>query len=304
MFVSIISNIFFSLEDLCSLSNCLVTEIRLENEKCLLTCLCRSPGQNHHEFEHFCTNLDTLMDHINFLPALFLLEILMLDAQIGAIMILPTQNGRALDTITPSAGYKQNINKPTHTVNNSFFYIDLIFCDNLNLISNYGVHLSKFEKCHHNIIFGKINIRIPLPPSYAREILDYRKANVKSIRKVIQSFDWIIFLFGNISVDWKINVLNETLMNIFRNYSPNKKVKCNYCQPPWMNDKIKKCLRERSKLAKFYYKHGQKKEDQEKLQAKAAYCTEEILKAKNDYILRMTSKLNDLKAAPQTYCQY
>ena len=39
-----------------------------------------------------------------------------------------------------------------------------------------------------------------------------------------------------------------------------------------------------------------KKKDQEKLQAKAEYCTEEILKAKNDQILRKTLKiLNDTK---------
>ena len=44
-----------------------------------------------------------------------------------------------------------------------------------------------------------------------------------------------------------------------------------------------------------------KKEDQEKLQANATYCIEEILKAKNNYILRMTSKLNDSKTAPKTY---
>ena len=90
-------------------------------------------------------------------------------------------------------------------------------------------------------------------------------------------------------------------MNIFRNYIPNKKVKCNYCQSPCMNGKIKTCLRARSKLTKFYYKHGQKKEDQEKLQEKSAYCAEEMLKAKNNYILRLTSKPNDLKAAPKTY---
>ena len=38
-----------------------------------------------------------------------------------------------------------------------------------------------------------------------------------------------------------------------------------------------------------------------KSQSKAEYCTEEILKAKNDYILRMTSKRNDTKAAPKTH---
>ena len=90
-------------------------------------------------------------------------------------------------------------------------------------------------------------------------------------------------------------------MNIFQNYIPYKKVKCSYCQSPCMNDKIKTCLSERWKLTKFYYEHGQKKEDQEKLQEKSAYCTEEILKAKNNYIIRLTSKPNDPKAAPKTY---
>ena len=54
-------------------------------------------------------------------------------------------------------------------------------------------------------------------------------------------------------------------------------------------------------MSKCYYKHGQKKEDQEKLPTKAAFCTEEILKTKSDYMLRMTNRLNDPKAAPETY---
>ena len=53
------------IDDLCSLSNCLVTEICLENKKCFLTCLYRSPSQNQYKFEIFCTDLDTLMGHIN-----------------------------------------------------------------------------------------------------------------------------------------------------------------------------------------------------------------------------------------------
>ena len=52
-------------DDLCTLSNCLVSEIRLENEKCFLTCIYRSPSQTQHEFDNFFTNLNTLMDHIN-----------------------------------------------------------------------------------------------------------------------------------------------------------------------------------------------------------------------------------------------
>ena len=65
-----------------------------------------------------------------------------------------------------------------------------------------------------------------------------------------------------------------------------KKIKFNHRQPPWMNDKIKRSLKERTKLTKFHYKNGQGREEQEKLEAKTAYCTEQILKANNDYILK------------------
>ena len=40
--------------------------------------------------------------------------------------------------------------------------IDLIFCTNENFISKHGVNVSIFDKCHHDIIYGKINIRVPL----------------------------------------------------------------------------------------------------------------------------------------------
>ena len=75
----------------------------------------------------------------------------------------------------------------------------------------------------------------------------------------------------------------------------------NQCQPPWMNDKIKRCLIEQIKLSKLYYKNVQRKEGQGKLEAKAAYSTEQILKLKNDYTPRMANKLNDLNTAPKTF---
>ena len=48
-------------------------------------------------------------------------------------------------------------------------------------------------------------------------------------------------------VDEKVKLLNETLLNIFRNYIPNKKIKWDYQQPPWITDKIKTLLKERCK---------------------------------------------------------
>ena len=101
-------------------------------------------------------------------------------------------------------------------------YIDLVFCTNENVISNYIVDVSLFKKCHHNIIHGKIDIRIRLPRAYIREVWDYSKANIESIKKAVSYFNWKKG-FESLSMDEKVELLNETLLNIFRNYIPNKK---------------------------------------------------------------------------------
>ena len=44
--------------------------------------------------------------------------------------------------------------------------IDFLFYTNQNIISNYGVDVSIFDKCHRDIIFGKVKICVPLTPVY------------------------------------------------------------------------------------------------------------------------------------------
>ena len=68
-----------------------------------------------------------------------------------------------------------------------------------------------------------------------------------------------------------------------------------------MNDNFKKSLKEKSKLTKIFYKNGQRKTDHEKLVEKATECTNEILEAKTNYILKMSKKLEDSHTAPKAY---
>ena len=90
--------------------------------------------------------------------------ILMLDAQGGGKMTLLTQEGKKLTL----SHYQLDINKIlinlSMFINNSMSCIDLIFCTTQNVISNYGVNISMFKNCHHNIIHGKIDTCVPLQP--------------------------------------------------------------------------------------------------------------------------------------------
>ena len=107
-------------------------------------------------------------------------------------------------------------------------------------------------------IYGKINFNVPLPPTYIREIWDYKNANVENIQRSVSGIDWN-FIFQEKSVNQKVNILNECLSNVFYNFIPNKKIEFNYKDLPWMTEIVKSKLREHSNLVKRYYKNGKKK---------------------------------------------
>ena len=212
-------------DDICTLGNCLVTVIRSKGRKSFLNCIYRSPSLSHDEFESFGVNFDLLLNTINDeFPICSILT-----GYFNARS--PSWWKNEIDSLTSLAGYAQIIDKPTHVVNNSMSCIDLIFCTNKNILSNHGVDITILEKCHRNMIYGKINIWVPLPQVHIREVCDYSKANIKNINKAISNFNWPR-AFENLSVDKKVELLNETLLNIYRKYIPNKKIKCDYRQPP------------------------------------------------------------------------
>ena len=173
---------------------------------------------------------------------------------------ITNSTGEEIHSLTSSAGYKQIIDKPSHVINNSMLSIDFIFCTNQNVVSNYGPDASMFKKCHHDIIHGKIDIRVPFSPVYVCEVWDCNKENVLNIKKTVSNFNWKR-AFENLSVDEKFELFNETLLNIFRKFIPNKKIKRDYRQSPWMTDDIKKFMKRRSKFTKIFYKNGRRNSD-------------------------------------------
>ena len=93
--------------------------------------------------------------------------------------------------------------------------------------------------------------------------------------------------------------LNNILLNIFRNFIPNKVIKFDYKYPNWMNRNIISSLRNRSKLTKRYYSNptGENKN----LTAKSNECSKRIVEAKKSYTNKLSKKLDDPSAMPKAY---
>ena len=157
-----------------------------------------------------------------------------------------TAEGVQLDYLTLLHGMKQVITEPTHILENSFSCIDLIFSNQPNLITDSGVHPTLHSKCHHQIIYSKLNLKIEYRPHYNRKIWNCSRSETDLINRSIGSFNWSK-LFSGKNVYEQVELFNKILLNIFHNFIPNKIIVCDDRDPPWMNE-IKKMIKRKNWL--------------------------------------------------------
>ena len=145
-----------------------------------------------------------------------------------------------------------------------------------------------------------MNLSVTLPPPYTRGVWDYNKADTKKIQRSINTCDRTK-LFTNLTINERVELLSNTLINIFRSYSPNKKVKFKYGEAPWIKINIKSAFHKRTRLTKRYYVTGRVQNYYNLLLSHSNKCTEMILSAKNEYMLSISKKLNHPSTASKSY---
>ena len=131
----------------------------------------------------FCNDLNLLLSNINDVNTTLSVITGDFNAKSSRSCSLDKDNaeGQEITSLTSACGYSQLINKPTHITKESSSCIDLISTTSPNLIRETGVELLIFQKCHHNLIYGIIDFKTPLPPSYLREVWDYKNTNINHI---------------------------------------------------------------------------------------------------------------------------
>ena len=80
--------------------------------------------------------------------------------------------------------------QPTHIINEKSSCIDLLFTTYNKFLCNVGVEQTIYNKCNHNIIYGLLNLNIPLPPPYYREVWDYKNTDAVCIQREISLVNW------------------------------------------------------------------------------------------------------------------
>ena len=78
--------------------------------------------------------------------------------------------------------------------------------------------------------------------------------------------------FRNLSANDHVELFENTLLNIFRNYIPHESIKIKHKDPPWINKKIKSVLRYKNRLIKKYISGGRTEVDKINLKKLYRFC--------------------------------
>ena len=130
------------------------------------TSLYRSPSQNKDQFDDFFLSLNMAMSKINDKKPL--------------VSIITGDFSATYNNCWFISRYHELIIKPTHMTRTNSSTVDLIFTSNPNLITKFC-----YEKCFytdsypHRTLFVKMNLKVPLPSPYTREVWDNNKADKK-----------------------------------------------------------------------------------------------------------------------------
>ena len=161
-----------------------------------------------------------------------------------------TLEGNAINNITSQFGLCQAIKEPAHILNTLSSCIDLIFTSLRNLIIDLGIHSSQNPNYYHQIVCTQFSFEITHPRPYLQEVWHYKDANIELIRRAINGFNWTR-AFSNTSVNEKVNIFNNTILNILSNFIPHEILTCDDKDPPWFNKKIKGIIQEKTMLLRF-----------------------------------------------------
>ena len=105
------------------------------------------------------------------------------------------------------------IGQLTHVMNGKSSCIDLLFTTNSKLPCDVGVERTIYNKCHHNIIYRSLNLNIPLPTPYYREVWNYKNTDPVCKQRAISLVNWNDVFSKKTSYE-KVKSFNSILLNI------------------------------------------------------------------------------------------
>ena len=181
--------------------------------------------------------------------------------------------GTHLNILLSELGLTQLISEPTHFREHCQpSCIDLIICDQPNLMIDSGVRSSLDQSCKHQITYCKLSIKCPQIPSAKTLVWHYAKGKVN----LITDFQWDFYLSKIPNPNSQVKFLNQTILNIMKNVVPSSTITSKIEEPKWITREIKNSMRRQKTFYKKYRINGFKAADKVMIDKLTEECFQAI----------------------------
>ena len=92
------------------------------------------------------------------------------------------------------------------------------------------------------------------------------------------------------NIEEQVNLFNETLLNIFSNFCPNKTISCDDKDPPWLTDDIKNMISFKDQAYRQYQRSNKTNQDFLILDSVSRHLNDQIELAKQNYYDNLSNK--------------
>ena len=134
-----------------------------------------------------------------------------------------TPEDTRIEELFTKLGLSQLISEPTNfEPHKNASCIDLVVTDQPNIILDSETRVSLDSYCHHQMVKGGVNFRIPSPLPFERKIWHFNRANTAAIKRSITSFPWCQYHNINTDPNWQVKAFTDTFLNIMSNFIPNE----------------------------------------------------------------------------------
>ncbi|MCU7958379.1 MAG: reverse transcriptase family protein, partial [gamma proteobacterium symbiont of Bathyaustriella thionipta] len=158
----------------------------------------------------------------------------------------PTRNKIA--SVCQQFALTQHVTEPTHYTENSASLLDIIMVTNNNslYLSGVGDPFLSQDTRFHCPVFGILNFSKPKVKSFQRQIWLYEQGDYDLMREKASTTDWESMKCPDINL--YANKLTDHVKSISKECIPNRMIKVNPSDLPWITTNIKKSIRKRKRL--------------------------------------------------------
>ena len=204
------------------------------------------------------------------------------------------RNNAAMMRFADANAFHVHVDKPTRITESTASILDQFITNIPDNVSDVSISEAPLLTNDHLTIFLSLNFKVKCDKAYDRLVWLYDKADWIGYRNALESADWSP-VFENESVDGACRIWTDTVLNIARQFIPNKVIKVRPKDAPFYNSDLRCMKRKVDRKYRLARRSQNPYHWESYCQSRNAYVAA-VREAKEEHLLKTASDLRKHEA--------